>query len=194
MFIALFGTPAAYYWIDHFPTTLILFVVGLLLSFFALLTQKLVVADPLELMGIERQMSGKDLFLAFFGVRNSKPTVRVTDGPDGERVGLHVLSDYGDIHRFISDTPNRRIIIDTIRELDWENGFHSVILIKQPGLSLEVGGSLDPSDGLSSVYTDEANGAVEVTIDPPQSIGEMENLLVDFLGAAGRWRQMHQFN
>jgi hypothetical protein len=131
--------------------------------------------------------------LPLFGIRPKKSPAQVVEGPEGRKIGLHVLSDFGDTHTFVAEVPKRRIIVSTIRTLDWETGFHQIILVKEPGVSLEVGGSLNPDDGLSAVYTDEKRNVCEVTSSPPETIEDMVALLVSFLTGGGRWEQMYDF-
>ena len=168
-------------------------VCGLLLLCAGLLSQKLIRVDPLDALGVPRMIKLRTRILSLFGIRSKKPTAQVVDGPEGRKIGLHVLSDFGDTHTFVADAPNRRIIVSTIRALDWETGFHQIILIKEPGVSLEVGGSLNPEDGLSAVYTDEKRNVCEVTSSPPETIEEMVALLMSFLTGDGRWAQMYDF-
>jgi hypothetical protein len=130
---------------------------------------------------------------SLFGAKAAKSPSQVTDTPDGRKVGLHVLSDFGDTHEFVSEAPDRGLITSTIRALEWRNGFHQVILVTAPGVSMEVGGSLDPSDGFSSVYQDENNDIYRVTVSPPGTVGDMEAILVSFLLGDGRWEGMYDY-
>ena len=61
---------------------------------------------------------------------------------------LRVISNYGTEERTVSESATREQIIRTIDYLDW-SGFHQVVLEKPNGDWLDVGGSLEPSDGLS---------------------------------------------
>lgn len=108
--------------------------------------------------------------------------------------GLHVLSDYGAEHRFVDRNPTEETIRATIRSLDWVGGFHQVLLVTSPGVSLEVGGSLDPEDGLASVYRDSKNEVFRVTREPPTTVRNMEDLLVSFFLGDGRWEQMYDYD
>lgn len=168
-------------------------VFGLLLLCAGLLSQKLVLVDPLDGLGVPRKIKLRTRFLSLFGIRPKKAPAQVVDGPEGRKIGLHVLSDFGDTHTFVAEAPNRRIIVSTIRALDWETGFHQIILVKEPGVSLEVGGSLNPDDGLSAVYTDEKRNVCKVTSSPPETVEDMVSLLVSFLTGGGRWEQMYDF-
>ena len=139
-----------------------------------------------------------DLFM-----ESSTGTQEITDQstdaevPGGDPVddvpGLHVLSDYGSRHGLIDRNPTETTIRTTIRDLDWVAGFHQVILVTSPGISLEVGGSLDPDDGLAAVYRDSRNNIFDCPSEPPTTIQTMEDLLVSFLSGDGRWKRMLDF-
>lgn len=107
-------------------------------------------------------------------------TKESSDDPIDYVPGLHVLSEFGAEHRFVDKNPTEEIIRATIRGLDWIDGFHQVLLVTSPGISLEVGGSLDPEDGLASVYRDEKNEIFRVTREPPTTVENMVDLLVSF--------------
>ena len=107
--------------------------------------------------------------------------------------GLHVFSDYGSKYRYIHENPTEETIRTMIRSLDWVDGFHQVLLVVSPGISLEVGGSLNPEDGLHSVYRDWNRGIPKVTKEPPTTVENMEELLVSFHFGDGRWQQMYDY-
>ena len=113
--------------------------------------------------------------------------------PVPDAAGLHVFSEYGDQYRFVDKNPTEETIRTTIRSLDWVGGFHEVILVASPGVSLEVSGSLDPADGLSSVYRDSKNKKYAVTREPPSTVENMEDLLVSFYSGDGRWKRMYVY-
>jgi len=120
-----------------------------------------------------------------------------TEGSGGDPVpdvpGLHVIAEYGDQPSLVDKNPSEQTIRATIRSLDWVGGFHLVFLVTSPDVSLEVGGSLDPDDGLSSVYRDLKNKIYRVTRKPPTTIENMEDLLVSFHLGDGRWEQMYDY-
>ncbi|MGI9235882.1 MAG: hypothetical protein ACR2QZ_00700 [Woeseiaceae bacterium] len=113
--------------------------------------------------------------------------------PANDVPGLHVLSEHGDQHRFIDENPTEKTIRMTMTSLNWVDGFHQVVLVTSPGVSLEVGGSLHPEDGLSSVYRDWKNRIHRVTKEPPTTVENMEDLLVSFHLGDGRWEQMYDY-
>jgi hypothetical protein len=69
---------------------------------------------------------------------------------------LRVLSNYGETERAVTDQATAETVESTMSSLDWQ-GFHQVVLERPNGDWMEVGGSLDPSDGLSVMY--EENGS-----------------------------------
>ena len=112
----------------------------------------------------------------------------------GTTPGLHVFSDYGATHILVDKNPTERTIRQTVRGLDWAGGFHQVLLVTSPGVSLEVGGSLDPEDGLSSMFSDVYKDVYRVIRKPPDSVRMMEDLLVSFHSGDGRWEHMADFD
>ncbi|WP_339462996.1 hypothetical protein [Pseudomonas sp. EA_105y_Pfl2_R69] len=108
-------------------------------------------------------------------------------------VGLHVISDFGSDYTYVSEAPDHIEISNTIKRLDWQKGFHQVILVTAPGVSMEVGGSLDPSDGLSSVYRDINKSIYRVTVDPPISVNQMEKILLSFHAGDNQWEKMYKY-
>ena len=115
-------------------------------------------------------------------------------GESIERVpGLHVLSDYGAEHRLVDRNPSERTIRTTIRSLDWHGGFHQVLLVTYSGDCFEVGGSLDPDDGLSSSYGQSKKGILKVISEAPTTVGQMEDLMVSFYRGDGVWERLNVY-
>ena len=113
--------------------------------------------------------------------------------PVGSVVGLHVLTDFAGGHIYITENPTPEIIVKTIRDLDWVNGFHQVIITSSPGVSMEVGGSLRSEDGLSSVYRDTNNRIYRVTKVPPSTVEQMEKILLSFHAGNNKWEKMYEY-
>lgn len=138
--------------------------------------------------------------LASIAVWSSPDTQNRSDMPSdadeepGEEVedvpGLHVLSGFGSEHRFIDKNPTEKTIRATIRDLDWFGGFHQVLLVTSPGVYFAVSGSLDPDHGLSSSYDDAKKGVHLVINEPPESVANMEELMVSFYHGDGRWKRL----
>ncbi|MDJ0938308.1 MAG: hypothetical protein QNJ00_00960 [Woeseiaceae bacterium] len=108
--------------------------------------------------------------------------------------GLHLLSDYGAEHRLVDKRPSERTIRTTIRSLDWLGGFHQVLLVTPTGDVFEVGGSLDPSDGLSSAYGNSKKGTIRVIDKPPRSVEHMEELMISFYRGDGQWERLNVYD
>lgn len=118
------------------------------------------------------------------------------DGPkfdskfENESVGLHLYSNHGFSHTFINGTPNEIMIMETLDKLNWKE-FHQVALVKWNGESLEVGGSLNPIDGLTSTY--KAPGITLVTESPPKTIEDLKFILCSFHREDGHWKKNYAF-
>ena len=56
---------------------------------------------------------------------------------------------------------------------------------------MEVGGSLNSKDGLSSVYRHQE--IYRVTKEPPKNVGEMIEILKSFYLGDGRWEKMYEY-
>lgn len=105
---------------------------------------------------------------------------------DGVSMKLEVISDYGSVVRTISDEATQEIVVSTMQSLDW-GGFHQVVLTKPNGDWLEVGGSLNPNDGLSVMH--EKNKTQEVIKTPPENVIEMTSFLAAYLEDTDEWRE-----
>lgn len=58
---------------------------------------------------------------------------------------------------------------------------------------MEVGGSLNPDHGLSAVYRNRPAKAEMVTKNAPDSIAELEAILLAFLKNDESWRKVQEF-
>jgi len=108
-------------------------------------------------------------------------------------IGVHVLSNFGEEQHLVSSTISKQTIRDALRSLDWVNGFHQVVVVTSRGVSMEVGGSLDPEHGLSAMYRSRADRVDAVILNPPETVEEMENILLSFIGKDDSWRQDYEF-
>ncbi len=111
--------------------------------------------------------------------------------PVEDFVGLHVLSNFASTHQYVTDKPSERKIIQTMQSLSWYSGFHQVVLVLEPGISMEVGGSLDPDHGLSSVYRNRKKRIHYVTREPPVTVEQMTNILLSFHRGDDKWKEMY---
>lgn len=104
---------------------------------------------------------------------------------------LEVISDYGSKTTVVSDEATSNIVNDTMRSLDW-NRFHQVVLTQGNGDWIEVGGSLDPSDGLSVMY--QENNKQVVIKSPPTSVDEMTAFLVSYVARSDDWKNENEWH
>lgn len=98
---------------------------------------------------------------------------------------LEVFSDYGRETAVVTDQATPGVIRDTMQSLDWQV-FHQVLLSKPNGDWLEVGGSLNPDEGLSVTW--EEAGVQGVIAQPPASVAEMTDALLLFLAGKDGWK------
>jgi hypothetical protein len=110
---------------------------------------------------------------------------------EGTPLRLEVHSDYGSHSRIVSEESTGDIIVKTMESLDW-GGFHQVVLTNENGNWLEVGGSLDPSDGLSVMY--QENGTQRVIGVPPVTVKEMTEFLLLYLEGKNEWKSKSTWN
>ncbi len=99
-----------------------------------------------------------------------------------------MLSNYGEGYELISPEANYSIAIELINSLDWATGFYQVIYTREPGVLLEVGGSLNKQDGLSVVYINRAKKIETVTTHPPATIAELVEILESFATGTNVWK------
>ena len=90
--------------------------------------------------------------------------------------------------RIVSEQATPELVIETVDYLDW-SGFHQVVLERPNGDWLDVGGSLDPSDGLSIMY--EESGAQRVVATAPDTIAVLKDALLGYLSGTDDWKQSH---
>jgi hypothetical protein len=104
---------------------------------------------------------------------------------------LEVISDYGSKTNVVSKEATAQIINDTMRSLNW-NRFHQVVLTQGNGDLTEVGGSLNPSDGLSVMY--QENNQQFVIKSPPTSVDEMTAFLLGYVARSHNWKRKHEWH
>jgi hypothetical protein len=100
---------------------------------------------------------------------------------------LEVISNYGATTTVISDRATPELIKETMASLDWQQ-FHQVQLSKPNGEWLEVGGSLNPDEGLAVSW--EEAGDLEVIA--PASVTEMTSFLLAFLSGGDDWKAVRR--
>lgn len=75
--------------------------------------------------------------------------------------GLHLIADglnNDRTYKYVSKNPTDEDIKSLIDSLEWLESFHQVILVLSPDVSMEIGGSMNPKDGLSAVYRNKEKG------------------------------------
>lgn len=114
--------------------------------------------------------------------------------PVESRIGTHIIANFGDDQtRFFPEVTETRIRT-ALKSVDWGNGFHQVVVVTAPGVSMEVGGSLDPDHGLSAVYRNRHERTELITKDAPRSIAELEAILLAFAKQDDSWRKVREFD
>jgi hypothetical protein len=114
--------------------------------------------------------------------------------PIESRIGTHVIPNFGDDPARFSSEISEAGIRTALKSVDWESGFHQVIVVTAPGVSMEVGGSLDPDHGLSAVYRNRHERTELITRDAPRSIAELEAILLAFAKNDDSWRKIRAFD
>ena len=104
------------------------------------------------------------------------------------KMELIVISDFGTKEELISKEADTQMVAKTMGSLDWYK-FHQVLLEKENKDYIEVGGSLDPGDGLSVLY--QENGNQHVIRIPPATVAEMTEILKSYLLGDGKWKTLN---
>jgi hypothetical protein len=107
-------------------------------------------------------------------------------GGESKTMLLRVISNYGEIEKVVTQAATPEIVKATMRSIDW-NGFHQVVLELPNGDWMEVGGSLDPSDGLSVMY--QESGVQHVIKYPPTTVQQMTQFLLSYLSGGQNWKE-----
>ena len=116
------------------------------------------------------------------------------DDPTETVVGVHLLSDYGGGQTLLSKEISKKIIAQEIQKLDWENNFYQFVVVLKPGVSMEVGGSLNGVDGLSAMYRNRHNRIDAVINDAPETVLQMQRILESFILGGEEWRKEYDFD
>jgi hypothetical protein len=112
--------------------------------------------------------------------------------PEDQR-GLYLLSDYGHSCQLVSVAISPSAIEDLVNRIEWEAGFYQVICTRQPGVSMEVGGSLNGADGLSALYRNRPESVECVVTQPPENRAEMIQILISFALSKDPWHEKYTF-
>jgi hypothetical protein len=124
---------------------------------------------------------------------SGEPTHSWETDPVESRVGIHIISNFGDDPAVFSSNISAQAVQAALQRVDWVNGFHQVVVVISPGVSMEVGGSLNPGHGLSAVYRNRPKGIEAVSKDAPESISGLEAILLAFLRQDDSWQKVQEF-
>ena len=113
--------------------------------------------------------------------------------PVESQSGIHVISNFGADLSVFSVEINEGAVSDALKSVDWENGFHQIVVVLSPGTSMEVGGSLNPEHGLSAVYRNRTERLEAVTKNAPETVSDMEAILLAFLKPGDTWKKDRDF-
>jgi hypothetical protein len=142
-------------------------------------------------MPIKKSLMAFLVTLLGFGTSTARPAWE--NDPIESVVGIHVLTDYGSQHRHLGKNLNASHALSELRKLPWTKQFMQFVVVTKPGVSMEVGGSLNGVDGLSAVYRNRHDAVEAVTKVAPKSVKEMEYILGSFLNDDGKWRSLFAF-
>jgi hypothetical protein len=133
------------------------------------------------------------LLMAFFGVSGLSANSAWQEDPTESVKGIHILTDYGSQHQYLGENLDIVHVLSELRKLPWTTEFIQFVVVTEPGVSMEVGGSLNGIDGLSGVYRNRHTGTQAVTTNAPESVNEMEEILKSFLGGNEKWKSLFEF-
>jgi len=102
---------------------------------------------------------------------------------------LIIYSDYGSKTTVKIDNPSEADVLGWIDKLDW-NEFHQVILEHDENNCFEVGGSLNPTDGLSSMARLGADDYV--IAEAPTTIDQLKALIISYHKNDDKWKQVYE--
>ena len=133
----------------------------------------------------------KKLFMP--GRKSSESDIAPTTPDPEDRRGLYLLSDYGRSCQLVSPAISPNAIEDLVNSIEWEAGFYHVICTRQPGISMEVSGSLNGADGLSAMYRNRPESVECVVTQPPENRAEMIQILISFALSKDPWHEKYTF-
>ena len=85
----------------------------------------------------------------------------------------------------LAERPDAEAVRSAVIDHSWEE--ISFITVKRSeGDWMEVSGSIRPEDGFSARYS--LSGEEHISVDPPESVEDLADLLVSFLENDGRWK------
>lgn len=108
-------------------------------------------------------------------------------------VGVHLIFQ-GDRHVHLSAKLDMEFIANELNKLNWKEHFYQFIVVVEPGISMEVGGSLNGIDGLSAMYRNRHERIDAVIRNPPKSVLEMQEILEAFIKPEEKWERKYAFD
>lgn len=114
--------------------------------------------------------------------------------PTESMVGIHVIPNFGNDPTEYSPEISEAAVRSALKSVDWVEGFHQVVVVLSPGTSMEVGGSLDPEHGLSAVYRNRREGIHAVTREAPETVNDLQAILLAFIEPGDGWQQVQEFD
>jgi hypothetical protein len=133
------------------------------------------------------------IFAMLLAACSTEPVAAWQKDPVESKVGIHVIPNFGDDPTTYSPDISAPAVQAALQSVDWTNGFHQIVVVISPGVSMEVGGSLNPDHGLSAVYRNRPAKTEVVTKNAPGSIADLEAILLAFLKKDESWRQVQEF-
>ena len=102
-----------------------------------------------------------------------------------QRIGIHIFPYFGEEETVYVAELTDGAVRQAIRSLDWEQGFHQVIVVREPGVSMETSGSLLPNH--------RTTNATLMAREVPETIPELEAIQLAFIKGGDAWRSVREF-
>lgn len=110
-----------------------------------------------------------------------------------QRPGIHVMPYFGDDETVYVPALTEDAVRQAFRSLDWEDGLHHVIVVREPGVSMETSGSLLPAYGLSVIHEDRTTDTTMMAREVPETIPDLEDIQLAFIRGGDAWRSVREF-
>ncbi len=107
--------------------------------------------------------------------------------------GLHWIANHGDSKRLCAIGSAYTELKRRIGSVNWDNEFHQFFAVTQPGVFMEVGGSLNAEQGLSVKYVDRIKRVEGVIKYPPSNTQELTDIVAAFLKGGENFQNEFDF-
>lgn len=107
--------------------------------------------------------------------------------------GVHLIRNFGESYGYLGENIEVEHVVALLRKQPWRTEFLQFVVVIQPGISMEVGGSLNDVDGLSAFYRNRLAGKEAVTKVAPESVDELEWIIRSFLMDDQKWKSLFDF-